>query len=70
MSGFSERLKQLRTRHRISQQALSELCGLGKNTIARYENGERVPTLATLETIADCFGITLDDLAGRQKGAK
>lgn len=63
--GFPERLKQLRTQQRISQRALSELCGLGKNTVSRYENGEIVPTLSSLEDLADYFGVTLDDLAGR-----
>lgn len=65
--GFPERLKQLRTQRRVSQRALSELCGLGKNTISRYENGEIVPTLSSLEAMADYFGVTLDDLAGRGK---
>ena len=65
--GFPERLKKLRTQRHVSQRALSELCGLGKNTISRYENGEIAPTLSSLEAIADYFGITLDDLAGRGK---
>lgn len=63
--GFPERLKQLRKHRRISQRALSQLCGLDKNAIARYENGERIPTLPALEAIADYFGTTLDDLTGR-----
>lgn len=65
--GFPERLRQLRKRHNISQRTLSELCGLGKNAIARYESGERVPTLPVLLVIADYFMVTLDDLAGRAK---
>ena len=63
--GFPERLKQLRKRRKISGRALGELCGLGKNTISRYENGEITPTLSSLEAMADYFGVTLDDLAGR-----
>lgn len=66
--GFPERLRQLRTRRHISQRTLSQLCGLGTNAIARYESGERVPTLPALEAIADYFGITMDDLARRAKG--
>ena len=65
--GFPARLRQLRQRRGISQRALSDLCGLGKSTVARYESGERVPTLAALEAIAEYFGVTLDDLAGRGK---
>lgn len=65
--GFPERLKQLRKRRHISQRTLSQLCGLGKNTIARYESGDRAPTLPVLLAIADYFGVTLDDLTGRGK---
>lgn len=63
--GFPERLKELRKRQHVSQRTLSQLCGLGKNAIARYESGERVPTLPVLLAIADYFGVTVDDLAGR-----
>ena len=64
---FPEQLKQLRKRRNISQRTLSQLCGLGKNAIARYESGERAPTLPVLLAIADYFMISLDDLAGRGK---
>ena len=54
-----------RKRQHVSQRTLSQVCGLGKNVIARYESGERVPTLPVLLAIADYFGVTMDDLAGR-----
>lgn len=65
--GFPERLRQLRKDRRVSQRTLSELCGLSKNAVARYESGERTPTMPTLEALADFFGVTMDDLAGRAK---
>ena len=65
--GFPERLRQLRKSQHISQRTLSELCGLSKNAVARYESGERTPTMPTLEALADFFGVTMDDLAGRAK---
>ena len=65
--GFPERLRQLRKRQGVSQRTLSQLCGLGKNAIARYESGERVPTLPVLLVMADYFGVTMDDLTGRAK---
>ncbi|MDE6591055.1 MAG: helix-turn-helix domain-containing protein [Oscillospiraceae bacterium] len=64
---FPERLRQLRKRQNISQSTLSQLCGLGKNAIARYERGERIPTLPALLAIADYFMISLDELTGRGK---
>ncbi|MDE6281643.1 MAG: helix-turn-helix domain-containing protein [Oscillospiraceae bacterium] len=51
----------------VSQRTLSQLCGLGKNAVARYESGDRTPTLPVLLAIADYFSVTLDDLTGRGK---
>ena len=59
---FSKNLRQLRERRRISRRVLSELCGLSKNSIARYERGERVPSLPDAAALADFFQVTLDDL--------
>lgn len=59
---FPERLQKLRERRRISRRVLSELCGLSKNMIARYERGERKPDIETAAILAETFGVTLDDL--------
>lgn len=64
---FPQRLRRLREKRRISRRALSELCGLSKNMVARYERGERVPSLPDAATLADFFGVTLDDLSGRSE---
>lgn len=64
---FSKNLRRLRKRRRISCRVLSELCGLSKNMISRYERGERVPTMLEGEALADFFGITMDELWGRKK---
>lgn len=65
-STFAERLQYLRERQGISRRVLSELCGLSKNTIARYERGEREPTLSALTELADFFDIPIDYLACRK----
>lgn len=66
-SAFSQNLRRLRERRRISRRVLSELCGLSKNMISRYERGERVPTMSEAAALADFFSITLDELWGREK---
>ena len=45
---------------------ISELCGLSKNMIARYERGEKTPTGESLECLADFFNVTMDELWGRK----
>ncbi len=64
---FPVRLRRLRERRHISRRVLAELCGLSKNSIARYERGERVPNLADARALADFFDVSLDYLCGREK---
>ena len=62
---FPARLRQLRESRNIDRKTLGELCGLSKNMIGKYENGERDPSIKTLTVIADYFGVSLDYLMGR-----
>ena len=64
-SEFPRRLQRLRERRRISRRVLSELCGLSKSAVSRYERGERVPSITNAERIADFFEVSLDYLCGR-----
>ena len=40
----------------ISRETLQMKSGVHRNTIARYENGEAIPTLRTLVVLADALG--------------
>ena len=62
---FSQRLKLLRTRRRISRPALSELCGLGKDAVRRYEKAESFPIIESVCALADFFSVSTDYLLGR-----
>ena len=59
---FAKRLQWLREKRGISRSTLSELCGLSRNMIARYERGEAEPNLSALVAIADFFDVTTDFL--------
>ena len=65
MPKFSDRFKQLRTEHRLSQQNLADQLGFSKSSVNMYERGEREPGLESMETIADYFNVDLDYLMGR-----
>lgn len=65
MSRFSERLKELRLKSGMTQLELAMRIGVSKSSINMYERGEREPGLETVERIADCFGVNLDYLCGR-----
>ena len=62
---FSERLKELRGEHGITQDQLSEKTGLSHCCIAMLEVEKRTPTAQTLNALADYFGVTTDYLLGR-----
>ena len=67
MNEFPVRLRKLRERHRLKRCVLSELCGLSRNAIRRYELGEAEPTIRAVESIADYFGVSVDYLLGRSE---
>lgn len=65
MSSFSARLSQLRNERTLSQKELAEHLGLGRTTIANYEQDTRFPNPKVLCDIADYFAVSLDYLLGR-----
>lgn len=69
MSELSERLRQLREEKKPikSMAVVSELCGLEKGAVGRYERGERAPTMEALIALADYYGVSLDYLIGRSR---
>lgn len=65
MSSFSARLSQLRNEQALSQKELAEQLGLGRTTIANYEQDTRFPNPKVLCEIADYFAVSVDYLLGR-----
>lgn len=62
---FPRRLQKLREQQRKSRRTLSELCGLQKDAVRRYERGEARPTYEALIQLAEYFEVSLDYLTGR-----
>lgn len=59
------KLKELRTKRRMSQIRLGVELDLSQDTISRYENCQREADYQTLLNIADFFNVSLDYLFGR-----
>lgn len=64
---FCRRLRVLREKAQLKRCVLSELCGLSKETIKRYEEGTAEPLVSSLEALADYFHVTTDYLLGREE---
>lgn len=61
---FSDRLKQLRKGHNLSQEELAKLLNVSRSSISSYENNSRSPDKDTLIRLAILFGISVDYLLG------
>lgn len=61
---FPTRLKQLRTEKNLTQQQLSDMLKISRNTYAQYETGRREPDFSTAQLIASFFDVTVDNLIG------
>lgn len=64
MEAFSERLKELRCEHNLSQAQLANLTGLSKSAIAFWEVGARIPNAQAIIILAKFFGVSSDYLLG------
>ena len=61
---FPERLRTLRRRKGLSQQALGDRLGVSQTSIYKWESGQAEPDMETLREIAAFFGLTMDALCG------
>ena len=59
------RLKELRKLRKMTQQRLAIELNMNKNTISRYESGEREADYQTLIRFADFFNVSIDYLLER-----
>lgn len=57
-------LQRARERKRVSRKVLSELCGLSKGQVGRYERGEREPRASDIILLADALDVSADELLG------
>ncbi|QOR34953.1 helix-turn-helix transcriptional regulator [Clostridium sp. 'deep sea'] len=59
---ISQKLKQLRKQHKISQENLAELLGISRQVVSKWENGLSKPETNNLLKIAKIFNISVEEL--------
>ena len=62
---YGERIRSLRQRSGLSQQALGEMLGVSAVAVGKWERGQTQPDINSLSRMADIFHTTIDDLCGR-----
>ena len=66
MQKYGEALRCHRELNNLSQMELSKHTGLSQQAISLWEKDLRVPSIANCIVLADFYGITLDELVGRE----
>lgn len=51
---------ELKTKHNVTDYAVSEATGIPKSTFSDWKAGRSEPKIAKLKLIADYFGVSLD----------
>ncbi len=60
------KIKELREEMQMTQKQLAEKISNMQRNVSNWEQGVSEPDLRTVVAIADVFGVTLDELFGRQ----
>ena len=55
MANFSERIRELRRKNGMTQEALGKIIGVGQDSISIYEKGKHYPEVRNLMILADYF---------------
>ena len=59
---FGEKLKQLRTDKKLTQDELAEILYVSRTAVSKWESGRGFPNIESLKAIAEYFLVTVDDL--------
>lgn len=66
MEKISQRIKDLRIEHKLTQVQLSKDTGLSQAIIAQWETGVKTPSAESIVVLAKYFNCTADYLLGLQ----
>ena len=66
---LGETIYRLRTGRGMSQDALAGALDVSRQSVSKWENNAAVPELDKLLKLSEIFGVTLDELVGRETPA-
>lgn len=64
---IGENLKKQRKLRELTQEQLADILGVSFQSVSKWERNEGYPDIETLPTIANYFGITVDELMGMSR---
>ena len=63
---FAEIIMKYRKELGLTQEGLAQRLGVTNQAVSKWESGQSCPDIALLPQLADLFGITIDELFGRE----
>ena len=63
---IGEAIKERRLEKEITQKQLAKETNLSQSGISYWKKNKRIPNIIECITLADFYGITLDELVGRE----
>ena len=66
---FAEIIARYRKELGLTQEGLAQRLGVTNQAVSKWESGQSCPDIALLPLLADLFGITIDELFGREPKA-
>ncbi len=66
---LGNKIKDLRKQQDMTQEQLAEILNVSAQAISKWENGSNMPDITVIPEIADCFGVTIDELMGHKVNA-
>lgn len=65
MKNYGIEIKYQREINGYSQRDLAQKTGIKQQNLSRWENNQAIPSIENCEILADFYGITIDELIGR-----
>lgn len=62
---YGEEIKQHRIKNNLSLLDLEKATGISNQNLSRWERGKALPSIDFCVKLADFYGITVDELIGR-----
>lgn len=61
------KIRELRMKKEISQQALAKLCGVHQTAVSQWEKNRTQPDRESLKTLSKILGVSIETLLGEEK---
>jgi transcriptional regulator with XRE-family HTH domain len=70
MTKLADHLKYLRKQRNWTQEDVAQHLNVSRSQISKWENGEMLPDLQSMEKLSELYGVSIDFLVGKRTNKK